>query len=174
MRDEKLRVIVEGALMVALAFVLSFVKVFTAPYGGSITLGSMIPIILFALRHGVGPGIFAGAVHGLLQLIVEPVIVHPVQVLLDYILAFGLLGLAGLFQDKPVLGTVVGVGGRFVSHFISGVIWWGVFAPEGMNVWLYSILYNGAYLLPELIVSVVIVKYALEPFLKQRATTNPM
>jgi thiamine transporter len=84
------------------------------------------------------------------------------------------LGLAGLFQDKPVLGTVVGVGGRFVSHFISGVIWWGVFAPEGMNVWLYSILYNGAYLLPELIVSVVIVKYALEPFLKQRATTNPM
>ena len=170
MGNERVRIVVEGALMVALAFVLSLVKIPTGAYGGSVTLGSMIPIIVFALRHGVGPGLLVGTVHGLLQMIAEPVIVYPVQVLLDYILAFGVLGLAGLFQDRPALGTAVAVGARFVSHFISGVVWWGAFAYEGMNVWLYSLVYNGTYLLPELIISVLIVNYVLKPFLKENTT----
>ncbi len=170
MRNEKLKVVVEGGLMVALALVLSFIKIFSAPQGGSVTLGSMIPIILFALRHGVGPGLLAGTVHGFVQLIIEPFVVHPVQLVLDYILAFGLLGLAGLFQDRPALGTTVAVTGRFVSHFIAGVIWFGASAPEGMNVWLYSFLYQASYLVPELIISVVIINYVLKPFLKKKVS----
>jgi len=167
-RNKKLAVFVEGALMVALAFVLSFAKIYQAPYGGAVTLGSMIPILLFALRHGAGPGLLVGTVHGFIQLIVEPSVVHPAQLILDYPLAFGLLGLAGLFQDRPSLGVFVGIAGRFISHFISGVIWWGIYAPEGMNVFVYSLAYNGGYLVPELIISAVIVKYVLKRFIQQK------
>ncbi|HHY12883.1 MAG TPA: energy-coupled thiamine transporter ThiT [Firmicutes bacterium] len=168
MRNKKLAMIVEGALMVALAFVLSFAKIYQAPYGGSVTLGSMIPILVFALRYGTGPGLLIGTVYGFTQLIIEPSVVHPVQLILDYPLAFGLLGLAGLFQDKPTLGVSVGIGGRFVSHFISGVIWWGIYAPEGMNEYVYSLVYNGGYLVPELVISAVIVKYVLRQAVIQK------
>lgn len=168
MRNKKLAMLVEGALMVALAFVLSFAKVYQAPYGGSVTLGSMIPILLFALRYGTGPGLLAGTVYGFTCFIVEPSVVHPVQMILDYPLAFGLLGLAGLFQDRPALGVSAGIGGRFVSHFISGVIWWRIYAPEGMNEYVYSLAYNGGYLVPELIISAVIVKYVLQRFIQQK------
>ena len=168
MRDKRLTMLVEGALMVALAFVLSFVRIYSAPYGGTVTLGSMIPILLFALRYGTGPGILAGLVYGFTQIIAEPSIVHPIQVILDYPMAFGLLGLAGVFQDRPVLGASVGIGGRFVSHLISGVVWWGLYAPEGTNVFVYSVVYNGGYLLPELVISAIVLKYALQRFVKEK------
>ncbi|MGI6642511.1 MAG: energy-coupled thiamine transporter ThiT [Bacillota bacterium] len=159
MRDKRLTVVVEGALMVALAFGLSFIKIYSAPYGGSVTLGSMIPIMLYAARRGVGPGLAAGAAHGLLQLVVEPVIYHPVQVILDYPLAFGFLGLAGLFKERVAFGVTVGVAGRFVSHYLSGVIFFASSAQG--NPYVYSALYNGGYLVPELIVSVLIIRFGL-------------
>ncbi len=168
MRNKKLAMFVEGALMVALAFVLSFAKIYKAPYGGSVTLGSMIPILVFALRYGTGPGLLIGTVYGITQLIIEPSVVHPVQLILDYPLAFGLLGLAGMFQDRPLLGVATGIGGRFVSHYIAGVIWWGICAPEGMNAFVYSLVYNGGYLVPELIISAIIVKYVLQKAIKQK------
>ncbi len=159
MRDKRLAVTVEGALMVALAFGLSFVKIFQAPFGGAVTLGSMIPILFFAARRGAGPGVLAGAAHGLLQLIQEPFIFHPAQVIMDYPLAFGFLGLAGFFGEKIVIGAGVGVAGRFLSHFLSGVIFFASSA-EG-NPYVYSALYNAGYLVPELIISLVIIRFGL-------------
>lgn len=152
----------EGAIMVALGLTLSFVKIFQAPYGGSVTMGSMIPILLFAMRRGAGPGIAAGIVHGILQYMIEPFFVHPAQVFLDYPLAFGMLGLSGLMGQRAVLGTTVGILGRFVSHYVSGLIFFASAALDrGMNPYLYSLLYNGAYLLPELVISAVILRYGL-------------
>ncbi len=153
------RVLTEAALAIALAFVLGLIKVFQMPMGGSISL-EMIPLILLALRQGPLVGMVAGAAYGLLDLAIEPFVLHPVQVLLDYPLAFGALGLAGFFQPTvrgTIVGTVVAVLARFICHFISGVVYFASYAPEGWNVYIYSAVYNAAYLIPSLIVAVVVV-----------------
>ena len=153
------RVLAEAALAVALAFVLGLIKVFQMPFGGSISL-DMVPLILLALRQGPFVGIVAGAAYGLLDLAIEPVALHPVQVLFDYPLAFGVLGLAGFFAPTvrgAILGTVVAVLARFLCHFVSGVVFFASYAPEGWNPYLYSAAYNLAYLVPSLIIALVAV-----------------
>jgi thiamine transporter len=145
--------IAEIVTFVALATVLSFIIVYTLPQGGSITAGSMVPIIWLALRRGPKIGLVAGGVYGVIQFIVLPYVVDPVQVLLDYPLAFGVLGVAGFFQKQPTLGAAVGITGRFIMHFIAGVVYWApLYAPE-LNPFMYSAIYNGSYLVPELVVS---------------------
>lgn len=154
MRSKNVSVMVEGALMVALAFGLHFIKVFQAPYGGSVTLGGMVPLILFAFRHGTGAGVTAGAAYGLLDLVVNPYVVHPAQLILDYPLAYGLVGLAGLFPKNVVAGAFVGIFGRFLASFASGVIFFAAYAKG--NVYAYSALYNAGYLVPEFIIAVTV------------------
>lgn len=157
------RVLTEAALSVALAFVLSFIKLLDLPFGGSISL-EMVPLILFALRQGAAAGILTGAVYGMLSLAVDPFIVHPVQVLFDYPVAFGALGLAGLFRPTT-LGTIFGVllatAARFAAHFVSGVVFFAAYAPEGWNPLVYSAAYNAVYLVPSLVIAVVGVRLLL-------------
>lgn len=150
-------VIAESGIMIALSWLLSLVKVFSMPQGGSITLGSMIPIVVLALRRGPKVGIGAGAVLGVLRFVLKPSgIVHPVQWLLDYPVAFGLLGLAGFFAALPWLGALLGVGARMVSHTVGGAIFFAHFAPEGMNPWIYSVGYNISYLGIEAVIAAII------------------
>jgi len=149
-------IIAEITIFVALATALSYIKLFALPQGGSVTAASMVPILWLALRRGAKIGIFAAAVYGLIQLMLEPFIVHPAQVLLDYPVAFGALGLAGFFQKRPFLGVNVGILGRFIAHFVSGIIFFASYAPAGMPPAIYSAIYNGSYLLPELVVSIYI------------------
>jgi thiamine transporter len=161
------RVLTEAALAIALAFVLGLIKVWKMPYGGSISL-EMVPLILLTLRQGPFVGIVAGAAYGLLNLAVEPVALHPVQVIFDYPLAFGVLGLAGLFQPTvrgAILGTIVAVLARFLCHFVSGVVFFASYAPEGWNPYVYSAAYNAGYLVPSLavaLIAVVVLLRALE------------
>ena len=153
------RVLTEAALAIALAFVLGLIKIFKMPYGGSISL-EMMPLILLALRQGPWVGIVSGAVYGVLNLITDPQIFHPIQVLLDYPLAFGALGLAGFFRPTvggAIVGATVAVVARFVCHFLSGVIFFASYAPEGWNPYAYSAAYNGAYLVPSLAIAAVVV-----------------
>ncbi len=150
------RALTEAAIVVALSAVLSFIKIYHLPQGGSITAGSMVPLIWISLRRGPKIGLFACFVYGLVQFSLEPYAYHPIQVLLDYPLAFGVLGLAGLFRNYPLIGVGVGIGGRFIAHFTSGFIFFAEYAPEGMNPLLYSAIYNGSYLLGEFIVSAII------------------
>lgn len=164
------RVLTEAALAVALAFVLGFVKLLELPFGGSISL-EMVPLILFALRQGVVPGVLAGVVYGFLNLMVDPFIVHPVQVLLDYPVAFGALGLAGLFKPTTlgtVLGTLAATAARFAAHFLSGVVFFATYAPEGWNPALYSAAYNAVYLVPSLIIAVIGVRLLLAALAQAR------
>ncbi len=153
-----IRVVAEVATLVALAGALHLVKIFSLPQGGSITLAAMAPILLLALRRGWQVGILAGVLFGLIVLPEEPFVVYPTQVVLDYPVAFGALGLAGFFRRLPVLGVAVGIAGRFLAHFISGVIFFASFAPEGMSPEVYSAIYNGSYLLPELVISAVVIQ----------------
>jgi thiamine transporter len=162
------RVLTEAAISVALSFVLGLFVLFKMPFGGSVSL-EMIPLILLALRQGWKVGVVAGAAYGFLALVaIDPFLVHPLQILLDYPLAFGVLGFAGLFQPT-VLGAIVGatvaVLARFACHFLSGVVFFASYAPDGWNPFLYSAAYNAAYLLPSLgivLVVVVVLLKALE------------
>jgi thiamine transporter len=151
------KIIAEVVSFVALATALSYIKVYSLPEGGSVTAGSMVPILWLALRRGPRVGLFAAIVYGLVQLAIEPFIVHPAQLLLDYPLAFGALGLAGLFQNHPFIGVNVGIWSRFIAHFISGIIFFANYAPEGMHPAVYSAIYNGSYILPELGISIYII-----------------
>lgn len=152
------KILTEIIAMVALAGVLEYVSGFLPlqmPEGGRVTLAAMVPIFFVTVRRGPRLGILAGIAFGLVVLVEEPFIYHPVQVLLDYLLAFGALGLAGFFRDSPVLGVAVGIGGRFLCHFTSGLVFFATYAPAGMNPALYSAIYNAWYLIPELIISSV-------------------
>jgi thiamine transporter ThiT len=221
----------EIVVFVAASTALSYVKVFSLPQGGSVTAGSMVPVIWLSLRRGPITGILACTLYGLVQLVVEPFVYHPVQVLLDYPVAFGMLGISGFFQKRPYLrrrtpidvdrlfallfciisftflgyeltqfrlsetvffawifafsfifllwlesreriervegrrknvtpalvGSAIGIFGRFVAHFTSGIVFFGSYAPKGMGPVVYSAFYNGAYIVPELFVTAYLI-----------------
>ena len=150
------RAMTYGALCMAMSFVLSYIKLYSMPLGGSVTLASMLPLLWYSNRFGVRNGFIAGAAYGLLQLIQKPEIYHWVQVLLDYPLAFMMLGLAGSVKNLQ-LGSVIGVAGRWICHILSGAIFFAEWVPEGWsNAWVYSAAYNGAYLLVDLIICIVL------------------
>ena len=150
----RVRMLCEGALMVALAQILSYIKLMELPNGGSLT-PAMFPILFFAVRWGLAPGLMAGFTFGLLQLIFDGAYAWGWQsMLLDYLVAFTPLGLAGLFKGKRwgiFAGTVVGCLGRFIIHYISGITIYKIVAPTEIfgtvfdNPSLYSLVYNGSY-----------------------------
>ncbi|MDD6308027.1 MAG: energy-coupled thiamine transporter ThiT [Clostridia bacterium] len=160
-------------IMLSLATVLSLIRVFDAPYGGSVTAGSMVPILLLAFLYGTKWGIGSGILFGLISIFTNGLPAPPVTnflsyaavIVLDYVLAFGVLGLAGVLQDKvfcgkmwaPAAATVVVIFLRFVCHFLSGILIWGIYAWDGVSVPLYSFLYNGSYMLFELIISLFVI-----------------
>ena len=160
------KMLVEGGLCIALSFVLGYIKLFSMPQGGSVTAGEMIPIIIFALRHGSLPGIVVGALYGFVQMLFGGSIFHPVQAILDYPVAFGVLGLAGLFSSEfektkkilPVIkGASLGIVLRMSAHTLTGAIFFASYAPEGQNPWAYSIIYNASYLVVEFAITIVII-----------------
>jgi len=128
--------------------------------GGSITAGSMVPVLLLSLRRGPRAGIEAGLILGLVVMTIEPYLFYPVQIILDYLIPFAAMGLAGFFKKSPLVGVVVSLTARFISHFLSGVIFADIFIfpynPEA-NPIIYSALYNGSYMIPELVISAVVI-----------------
>lgn len=173
MTGTRTRVLVESGLTIGLAYVLGRFVLFKLPFGGSISL-DMLPILVIALRRGPRAGVVTGAIYGLLNYTLDPVqIVYPLQFLLDYAVAYGLVGLAGFGANRysrltregagsSALFTAVlpfallGVVARFVAHYISGIVYFGQYAPAGQPVWLYSLTYNGAYMVPSGIACIVI------------------
>ncbi|SDB46237.1 thiamine transporter [Pseudobutyrivibrio sp. YE44] len=147
------------AVAMALAFVLSNIKVFKFPTGGSITAFSMLVACLPGFFFGPLVGIVTGVAYGLLNLIVDPYILFPAQVIVDYILAFGALGLSGFFSNQKfglVKGYVVAVLGRYVFAVLSGWIFFGEYAWDGWNPLAYSLVYNAIYIFAEAGVTLVV------------------
>ena len=154
-----LRALTEGAIFVAAAQVLSYLKLFELPQGGSITL-SMLPIFVYCVRWGFGPGMLASFVFSLLQLLLDGAYAWGWQSMLgDYIVAFTVLGLAGLFHAQRYgffTGSVVGALARFLVHYVVGATVWAEYMPEtffGLTMhspWFYSLLYNGSFILIDL------------------------
>lgn len=153
------RLIAQIGIALALATVLKVFRIYHLPQGGSITLGSMIPILLMAIIYGPEVGFITGFLYGIITLILDPYILHPVQVLFDYPLPFMALGLAGYFKNNRILGTIVALVGRFICHFISGVVFFGSYAPKGMSPAVYSLVSNGIFIGIEGAICIVIMMF---------------
>lgn len=159
--SKKLHTLVECAILIALSFVLSLFKVIEMPFGGSVTPLSMLPVCLIGFRHGTKWSFASAFIYSLLQLITSSVfswglspLVLVVCILADYILAYTALGITGFFHNRGakgvIGGTIIAMLLRFLCHYVSGITIW---ASVDMNPFLYSLLYNGAYMLPECIFS---------------------
>lgn len=136
-----------AALCIAVSFVLSYVRLFRMPQGGSITPASMLPVMMFAYAFGFGPGLVCSLAYGILQMFQDMYIVGWMQATLDYILAFGSLAVVALFHkwNSPLnfsVGVVVAGLLRVICHVLSGVVYFAEYAPEGMNPVIYSLVYN--------------------------------
>ncbi len=147
------------AMAIALGTVLSNIKVFSFPTGGSITLLSMLIICLPGYWFGLGTGILTGIAYGILQMLVDPYILYPTQLIVDYLLAFGALGLSGFFANSKhglIKGYLLAVLGRYIFAVLSGWLFFGAYAWEGWGAFSYSLVYNGIYIFAEAAVTVII------------------
>ena len=174
-KSTNILVLTECAVMLALSFALSSAKLFEMPMGGSVTVASMLPIMLIGIKYGPTVGISTSFVYSLMQLLqafasanvfpyCETLGTLVLCIALDYILPFTILGLAGIFlkikltesnEINAYLGIVSVVILRFFSHFITGVAIWGQWAPEGMGKYIYSLVYNGSFLLADFAICII-------------------
>lgn len=151
--------LVFASVAMALAVVTSFIKFVDLPYGGSATLFSMFFICFIGYLYGTKIGLLTGIAYGFLQLVINPSVYHPIQLLLDYPVAFGCLGLAGIFSKSKhglVKGYLIGVIGRYIAHVISGYVFFKQFTPPEQDPIIYAVGYNATYILPEAIVTIII------------------
>lgn len=166
MKNSKLHIMVECAILIALSFVLSMIKLFEMPFGGSVTPLSMLPVCLVGFMHGAKWGFGSAFVYSVLQMMTSSVfswglspLVLVICIFADYILAFTVLGATGFFKNKGnfglISGTFCAIFLRFLCHYISGVTIWASSAPESMNPFVYSLLYQGSYMLPECIFTMI-------------------
>lgn len=171
MRNNKTKTIAYVGISAALALILSFFKIFRMPQGGQVSL-EMVPLIILALTCGFYPALIGGVLFGIFHFFQEPVILHPVQALLDYPLAFGVLAFAALFADKKnpfkiYFGITLAVFLRFVFHCVSGYVFFKAYAPANSVLWIYVAAYNASYLVPALIVL-----YLIVPLIYNRLKSN--
>lgn len=175
MKNPRVRMLTEGGIMIALAVILSQITLFQMPQGGSVSLGGMLPILLFALRWGVGPGILVGILFGFIDFLIKPYFFSVAQVLLDYPIAYGLLGLAGFgkdsYQKNQSLATVatysiLGILGRYLAAVASGYVFFKNYTPPGMNPLWYTISYNASYLLPDAVLAAFLLVLIFKPVMR--------
>lgn len=155
---EKTKKLTEVALSIALAVICSFIKVWEMPQGGSVSL-TMVPLFIIAFRRGPVSGFVAGGIYGLISAVLGGVLYHPMSLLLDYLFAYSVLGVAGFFKKSVtgvICGTFAGTVGRFLFSLISGAVLFAEYAPEGQNPWMYSLIYQATYMVPELIICIAV------------------
>lgn len=165
------KMITEAGLMLALATVLSMVKLYQMPQGGIVTLASCLPIIFFSIRWGIGKGMIVGALFGMIQLLVDPYVIHPIQLILDYPLPYAMLGISAFSfkkDKKDITGylpfIILSYVLMFISHYFSGIIFFAENAGE-LAVSVYSALYN-SYIGVDCIIAVVVLLLLWKPLNK--------
>lgn len=166
-----------AGVCIALSFALSYIKLWEMPQGGTVTLASMLPIMVYSYIYGSKKGVLIGLIYGLLQAVQDPYIVHPAQFLLDYPIAFALTGFAGALKEfnflsnrpqiKFAIGAIIGAALRFFAHVLSGVFAFGAYAGD-QNFWVYSLAYNSFVFIDVLLVIVVgVILFSSKAFIKE-------
>jgi thiamine transporter len=157
----KIKLMAETGVLVGLAVGLYFLSPLRLPNAGKLSL-DMLPIYFCSYRRGFLMGMIAGGITGMLILLIDPYFVHPLQLLLDYPLPYMLVGLSGWLKNYVVLGIILGGLGRFLCHFVSGIVFFSAYAPAGAPAWLYSLLYNASYVLPQIIIAILFLPFILK------------
>ncbi len=158
-KKNDISIMVKTAVILAVTFVLNQITLYRMPQGGSITAFGMLSLFLVSYLFGARQGILAGMAYGLLDLIVNPSVIHPIQIFMDYPLAFGAIGIGGLLRNYNygiIKGYILGVLCRYIVVVLSGIIFWGEYAAEGFNAVTWSFFYNITYMLPEAVITVAI------------------
>jgi len=176
MQTSKVALLTFSALCIALALVLSEIRLFRMPQGGSVTAFGMLPIVLVGYWYGVKAGFSAGIVYGLLRLMLGAFVIHPVQFILDYPLAYAALGAFGMFRNRRFglqISYTVGAIGRFLCAFLSGIIFFRDAAAEaGQHAWIFSAIYNITYIAPEVVITIIVI--SMPPVTKAIAQLGQM
>lgn len=178
--DGSIRRLTAIAVTVALAVLLGFIRLYRLPWGGSLSL-KILPLVYLAIKHGPKAGMAGGIATGLITLILDPVVLHPIQIGLDYLLPYALLGIIGFFPSWPRVGIVVAGLLRLASHVVSGAVYFAAYTPPELNrqiyditrdytgislplilhdwtaPWIYALLYNASLIIPETIIMIIIV-----------------
>ena len=166
MGQSKTRMIAEAGVAIAIAQVLSFITLFHMPQGGSIKAASLVPLMIFAYRWGGTRGIWAGVVYGVLHFLLGfKSSIHYLSIILDYLLAYGAIGVCGYFKDNMtglVSGSIVAIALRWFASVTSGAVVFASYAPQGQNPWIYSMIYNASYMIPDGILNIIVLLFVYQ------------
>lgn len=166
MEHSKTRMIAEAGVAIAIAQVLSFITLFHMPQGGSIKAASMVPLMIFAYRWGGTRGIWAGVVYGVLHFLLGfKSSIHYLSIILDYLVAYGAIGVCGYFKDNItglVSGSIVAIALRWFTSVTSGAVVFASYAPQGQNPWIYSMIYNASYMIPDGILNIIVLLFVYQ------------
>jgi thiamine transporter len=168
--SSRTKILAEIIVFTALSAALYTMRPYSLPWGGAVTLGSMVPVMWLSLRRGTRIGFIAGAIFGVLALLIDvvllggsAVVATPAQVIFEYPIAFGVIGLTGVFHRKTVAfavgGVAISVFIKFFIHYFVGVLVWPYFYtfPEEYGRWLWPAIYNGSFLAVEFIISAILI-----------------
>lgn len=166
MDQSKTRMIAEAGVAIAIAQVLSFITLFHMPQGGSIKAASLVPLMIFAYRWGGTRGIWAGVVYGVLHFLLGfKSSIHYLSIILDYLVAYGAIGVCGYFKDNMtglVSGSIVAIALRWFTSVTSGAVVFASYAPQGQNPWIYSMIYNASYMVPDGILNIIVLLFVYQ------------
>ena len=166
MEQSKTRMIAEAGVAIAIAQVLSFITLFHMPQGGSIKAASLVPLMIFAYRWGGTRGIWAGVVYGVLHFLLGfKSSIHYLSIILDYLVAYGAIGVCGYFKDNItglVSGSIVAIALRWFASVTSGAVVFASYAPQGQNPWIYSMIYNASYMVPDGILNIIVLLFVYQ------------
>lgn len=166
MEQSKTRMIAEAGVAIAIAQVLSFITLFHMPQGGSIKAASLVPLMIFAYRWGGTRGIWAGVVYGVLHFLLGfKSSIHYLSIILDYLVAYGAIGVCGYFKDNItglVSGSIVAIALRWFTSVTSGAVVFASYAPQGQNPWIYSMIYNASYMIPDGILNIIVLLFVYQ------------
>lgn len=166
MEHSKTRMIAEAGVAIAIAQVLSFITLFHMPQGGSIKAASLVPLMIFAYRWGGTRGIWAGVVYGVLHFLLGfKSSIHYLSIILDYLVAYGAIGVCGYFKDNLtglVSGSIVAIVLRWFASVTSGAVVFASYAPQGQNPWIYSMIYNASYMVPDGILNIIVLLFVYQ------------
>ena len=166
MDQSKTRMIAEAGVAIAIAQVLSFITLFHMPQGGSIKAASLVPLMIFAYRWGGTRGIWAGVVYGVLHFLLGfKSSIHYLSIILDYLVAYGAIGVCGYFKDNItglVSGSIVAIVLRWFASVTSGAVVFASYAPQGQNPWIYSMIYNASYMVPDGILNIIVLLFVYQ------------
>lgn len=166
MGQSKTRMIAEAGVAIAIAQLLSFITLFHMPQGGSIKAASLVPLMIFAYRWGGTRGIWAGVVYGVLHFLLGfKSSIHYLSIILDYLVAYGAIGVCGYFKDNItglVSGSIVAIALRWFASVTSGAVVFASYAPQGQNPWIYSMIYNASYMVPDGILNIIVLLFVYQ------------